>query len=278
MATVLLFDDDILFKAVEGSCLRRERCHILKTAPEAAIATARKAHPDLVIASSVTPLKDLGAVFKDSSLRRTPIVVLDFGLPGRRGGLSAMSATARRERPGAIEILSVPTDDRGRMDLESLDTRLDAAIGDLLPDVSHRTNRVAVSVAVECRGRGFARTLRTKNISPTGLFLKTDLRLSPGRKMKVRFRLPHAASAAGTGVEARTDTDASIAVDCVVVRRVDTAAPRGAGRDAGPQGGNRDLIPGLGVRFVGLDAGGEEALGRFVRKAGARMPGAAPAH
>ena len=266
MATVLLFDDDILFKAVEGSCLRRERCRILKTEPSRAVAAARKAQPDLVIASSVAPLADLGAVFKDARLSRTPIVVLDFGRPGRRGGLSAMSRTARRERHGAIEILPVPIDAAGRMDLEALDTRLDAAIGGLLPDVGHRTDRVAVSVAVECKGRGFTRTLRTKNISPTGLFLKTELRLVPGRRLKVRFHLPDPA--------ARTPraAAASIAVDCVVVRRVDS------GRDLGPQGRDRDLIPGVGVRFVDLEAASRTALGRFLRKAAAGVTAGGPAH
>jgi hypothetical protein len=275
MATVLLFDDDILFKAVEGSCLRRERCRILKTPPSGAVAAARKSCPDLVIASSATPLKDLGAMFKDARLRRTPIVVLDFGLPGRRGGLTAMSRTARRERPGPIEILPVPTDAAGRMDLASLDRRLDAALEGLLPDVSHRTDRVAVSLAVECRGRGFARTLRTKNISPTGLFLKTDVRLSPGRKLRIRFRLPAAAAAAGRGqgVAARRGPgDAAITGDCVVVRRVDAA------RDERGSALDRDLIPGVGVRFVALEAESRTALGRFVRVAGARQPGSGPAH
>ncbi len=268
MATVLLFDDDILFKAVEGSCLRRERCRILKTPPSRAVAAARKTHPDLVIASSVAPLKDLGAVFKDARLRRTPIVVLDFGLPGRRGGLTAMSRTARRDRPGAIEILSVPTDAAGRMDLVSLDTRLDAALEGLLPDVSHRTDRVAVSLAVECRGRGLARTLRTKNNSPTGLFLKTDLRLSLGRKLKIRFRLP--TPDAGPR---RIPADAPpIAGDCVVVRRVV------AGRDDPARGHDRDLIPGVGVRFVDLQAESQTALGRFVRRVGARVAVPGPAH
>jgi len=266
MATVLLFDDDILFKAVEGSCLRRERCRILTTPPSRAVAAARKAHPDLVIASSVTPLKDLGAVFKDARLRRTPIVVLDFGLPGRRGGLTALSRTARRDRPGPIEILSVPTDAAGRMDLASLDTRLDAAIEGLLPDVSHRTDRVAVSLAVECVGRGFTKTLRTKNISPTGLFLKTDLRLSPGRRLKIRFKIPPPAAGAR-----RVASDAPpIALDCVVVRRVD------GGRD--DQAHDRDLIPGIGVRFVDLEAESRTALGRFVRRAGSRAAAPGPAH
>jgi len=268
MATVLLFDDDILFKAVEGSCLRRERCRILKTEPSRAVAAARKAHPDLVIASSVAPLKDLGAVFKDARLRRTPIVVLDFGRPGRRGGLSAMSRTARRERSGAIEILPVPTDAAGRMDLESLDTRLDAALEGLLPDVNHRSDRISVSLAVECRGRGIVRTLRTKNVSPTGLFLKTELPLAPGRRLKVKFRLPRTAPRAS---QPQTVSRA-IAGDCVVVRRVDSA------RESGPMARNRDLIPGIGVRFVDLEASSRAALGRFVRRAGVRATAAGPAH
>ncbi len=257
MATVLLFDDDILFKAVEGTCLRRERCRLVKAPPASAARAARRAGADLILASTAARRADLAAVFSDSTVARVPVLVLDFGGPR---GIRADAQRAADGRGAPIRFLKVPTDDTGRLDLAALDPRFEAAIKEELPELDRRSDRVPISVPVECRGRGFTTVLRSRNISSTGLFLRTGLSLAPGRRFRFCLRLPgDPGGEDGPAVRGR----------CEVVRRV-VDRPAGAA-------GHVDLIPGLGVRILDMDEKDRRTLSRFVRTS-APAARAAPAH
>src|SRR5262245_36499505 len=79
MQTVLLADDERLFRSLEGTCLRREIVRLCKAPPAALVATASRDHPDLILLAlddaSHRILRDLcGAMPLDA----IPIIALDF--------------------------------------------------------------------------------------------------------------------------------------------------------------------------------------------------------
>jgi uncharacterized protein (TIGR02266 family) len=222
MQTVLLADDERVFKALEGTCLRRETCKLKKASLETLSTVAVSEPPDLIVLALTSPdsvqrLRDLRA---NEALSRVPIIALDF----------LGKSSARRTFP-RVTLLPLKNG-------KAQDDRLDEAIKKHLPLMRRRVDRVGVSVPVKCRGEGFSFTVRTKNISPSGLFLKTSRELSPGDRIRVKFALPESEPIAAT---------------CQVVRRV------------GPGGNDDDdLIPGIGVRFIELEENGRSALLSFV--------------
>jgi len=241
METVLLADDEIVFKAVEGTCLRRERCRLIKASTARLQSIARSSRPDLMLLSlrgeeSRVPLLK---ICDDRDLAAIPIIVLD--LMSEAGGEALASDVAARS--GAVDRLVVSRRPSGRPDLTDLDARLNAAIKRHLSILDRLLDRVSLAVPVQCRRAGRTFSARTKDLSPSGLFLKTDRQLVPGDKLSVSFKLP-----------AAPGEPASVAGSCEVVRRV------------GPGGlEDPDLIPGLGLRFVEMGAEGRRALNQLVR-------------
>jgi len=262
MPTVLLVDEEIVFKAVEGTCLRREPCRLVMAKRNAVGARAGADAPDLLIAAVTDDSSRawLETVTRDTRLAGLPMIVLDTGASGRP------ALPARGAGAAPIDVLPVQGEP-GRPDYSDLDIRLDSAIKRHLPMLARRPDRVAVSLPVWCEGGGVHATLKTKNISASGLFLKTDQPLVPGERIGVRFQVP---------VEGMARVP--IAGVCEVVRRVQAAGP--------PAVADADLIPGVGVRFLDLGEDGATVLRRFVTAAassprdgeqGGRR-GARPAH
>jgi len=249
MQTVLLSDDERVFKAIEGTCLRRDVCRLIKVAPERLEEAARSERPQLIIVAieNDAERRSLRALRESKPPIRTPIIALDLA-----AGEPAGDA-------GTVEWLRVKKQRSGQVDHQDLDGRLEESIRRHLPVMDRRVDRVTVSVPVRCHGGGLTFTLRTKNISPSGMFLKTERDLSPGEKIQVRFDLPRATAADTAG--GATIGTGSITATCQIVRRV--------GLDAD----DLDLIPGIGVRFIDLEEDGQRALRRFVR-AGASPDGA----
>jgi hypothetical protein len=257
METILLADDERIFKAVEGTCLRRERCRLLKAPSERLLDVALERPPDLILAclSDDASRSALRRICAEGALASVPIVVLDFG-PGARKAKRPPVRLARRIAP--VEMVSAPG--------SNLDARLDAAIKRTLPVLNRADDRVSVSVPVRCRAEGAAFTVRTKNISPTGLFLKTEKPLARGERFAISFSLPadtdnRGAARTGVGGFGRRAADAGAPISnrisgvCEVVRQV----------ARGPRGEYDDLIPGMGVRFVKIAPQASSTLQRFAR-------------
>jgi len=248
METVLLADDERLFRAVEGTSLRRERCRLLMATDEKLADTAARKRPDLIITRTgdAASRARLTALLASRPLSRIPVVVVEFGAKGR------VPAVSGREK-GAAPVVRIPGQP------PRLDARLDLAVKRLLPILDRETDRVAVSLPVRCEGGRNVFTVRTKNVSPTGLFLKTDRTLSAGQRLTLRFSLPGGSSAQKKPAAVR-----AIRCVCEVVRQV------GVG---GRTGEDDDLIPGVGVRFISIQNDARTTLKRFVRVA-ARQPSA----
>lgn len=232
MATVLLVDDERIFKALEGTCLRRERCRLLKSSHARIPETSLAQRPDLIVlfVADDESLEAVCLLLADGSIASIPVLVLH---PAR-----TTPPVVAAERTGEVRRVSCGPDQ---------DARVDAAIESLLPVLDRRGDRVTVSVPVRCRVSGRTVTLRTKNVSPSGLFLRSERPLALTGRFEVSFALPD--TAGGT---------APIAGTCEVVRQV------GAKDD-------RDLIPGLGVRFVEMGRAERAALKSFVSARGSRV-------
>jgi uncharacterized protein (TIGR02266 family) len=243
MQIVLLADDERVFKALEGTCLRREACQLVKASAERLAAVATERCPDLIV---LAVDDDAGrAAFRElreeKALSPVPIIALDFTTDAGKRSLKPPGSG----RDGAVDLIAMKPGRSARARLAERDARLDVSIRRHLPILDRRIDRIHLSVPVKCHDETSSFTLRTKNISPAGLFLKTRRPLSPGQRLKVRFDLP---------MESEPGRMIPIAGTCQVVRRVGASE-----RD------NVDLIPGVGVRFVVLEAKGRTALDRFVR-------------
>jgi len=248
MPTVLLVDEAFIFKAVEGTCLRHESCRLVMAKRDAVPARVEADQPDLLIASVTDEgsREWLREASRDARLGRLPMIVLDAT------GSSGSALHGRGPKDAPLDILTVSGGVK-RPDYAALDTALDAAIKRRIPSLSRRPDRVAVSLPVWCEGGGVHATLRTKNLSASGLFLKTDRPLAPGERLDIRFSLP---------VEGMARVP--IAGVCEVVRRVQAAGPPGVAE--------ADRIPGVGVRFLELPEEGVSILRRYVSTTTDRTP------
>jgi len=251
----LIGDDERIFKALEGTCLRRDVCKLVKADPGRIVATAVADPPDLIVLAldSASRTADsarlLGELAGRSELDAVPILALDFGGEAPR---------SLPERSAAVDILKMRP--KVRATSGGLDSRLDEAIQRHLPALKRIIDRVAVDLPVRCRRRGAIFTVRTKNISPSGLFLTTERALAPGERIEVRFALPPAA-------RRRLPSRTSVSATCMVVRRVEPESDD-----------TQDLIAGVGVRFLDLDNQVRGVLQHFVSEGGRRARPARTAH
>lgn len=233
---VLLLDDADTFKAVEGTCLRRDRCRLVKASFEDLPQVASRSRPALVLASCADAEgRDRAiALCAEHALADVPVLLLDFTKPG---------ASARPTIPGSrrapVEVLPARRRRSGGPDFEELDARVDDVVTRLVPQLLRRVDRLQISLIVSCKGPGLRSHLHTKDISPSGIFLKTDRPLTPGSRFAVSVRLGPEEEVLGT---------------CEVVRQV--------------RAGDSDLIPGIGARFIDLEDAGREVLRRFVSTGG----------
>ncbi len=257
MATVLLADDEKLFKAVEGSLLRRDACRLLKAAPDAFLARAQVLRPDLLVLSisDEGSRRLLSQICDDPDLSGIPIIAVELK-GGRSRQPSAPQRTPARagKRGSPVEVLSVSSGGSGRARkkvgeeaAEEFEERLDRAIRRHLSITARATDRVTADLTVHCTVRGVSFRARTKDLSPSGLFLRTDRPLGVGESVRVSFALGREARAPGTGLYAP-----SVSGECRVVRLVGHRA-----------GGDPDLIPGAGVVFTRLTEDQRDALRRF---------------
>src|SRR5262249_38548481 len=80
MQTVLLADDERVFKAIEGTCLRRDVCRLIKAAPARLSESAASERPHLIIVAVENDVerRDVHRLGRSKSLLRTPIIALDL--------------------------------------------------------------------------------------------------------------------------------------------------------------------------------------------------------
>jgi len=231
---ILLVDDIRLFRELEKVYLRRHACELL---------TADSGESALEIASS-EPLD---------------LIVLDDQMPGL-GGLEACRRLKAGAGTSAIPVLmtSNPGLEAGCLQAGAdefvgkpiLQSEFISKVRRLLPHLQERVNeRAFVSVPVEVDVGG--RTIRgeSRDLSVSGMFIKSPAGVSLGERVKLKFALP--------GV------DEPILAAGEVRNRV-VPAPE------------RRMSPGFGVRFEPLGREAEMAIRDFVRRIEGVMPAAAP--
>ncbi|HET6372521.1 MAG TPA: hypothetical protein VFG76_04395 [Candidatus Polarisedimenticolia bacterium] len=107
MATVLLADDDRLFKAVQGTLLLRDGCRLLKAPIADLPRAAADGRPDLILISvtDAASKRSLARLQASPALALIPILALDFSARAARpkraaspsGRAGASEQTAARE-------------------------------------------------------------------------------------------------------------------------------------------------------------------------------------
>lgn len=251
MVTILLADDERIFKVVQGTLLRREACRLLKAPFGSLPALAVEHSPDLVIVPAAARDAAVDRLASEMRARREtrgiPIIILDMDASES----DALPAPLEQGTGAPIEIIRAgagPDPDR-------LQPRLAAAFEKLLDLKGRGTERIAADVPVSCTLGSSRFTARTKDISSSGLFLKTDRGVHAGDRLTVSFRLP-----------AEGSTAAAIDGECEVVRLI------AKDRD------DPDLIPGAGLRFVRLTKQALDVLARFAPPAPDRKARSEPGH
>jgi len=231
MTRILLVDDVDLFLELERTFLKRYGCDI---------ATARSGE------------EALARVQED----RPDVILLDVVMPGI-GGYEACRRLKDDPDTRDIPVIFVAGDpDLSRMaaaggdDMISKPVRREALLEVIRKHVAI-VERGAARIPVHLRVRldddvdaDATRSVFSKDLSQGGMFLKTTPAPPIGRRIGMRFRLPFP-----EGVE-------EVRVMGEVVRQV-------------PEDPQSHLIPGVGVRFVGLQGAERSRVLRFVR---ARLP------
>ena len=276
MVTALLLDHQDIFRAIEGSLLRRERCRLVMAGAVHLLATARACRPDLILSIAIDDESRAAAIelCRARGLMGIPVILLTGGGSDAVRIFSGDLARSAKERGGRVDVLALKSS--GRLARESLDARLDEALKEAIPLLNRGSDRIPADLPVRCEGRGFTTTLRTKNLSPSGLFLKTARPMAPGRRFRVKFRLPQPfVSDAGVLASGDDLLDPTVTALCEVARKIPaTRGPRKATRveaaEEGLQAGwpEGDLIPGVGVRFVEMDERGRATLDGFFNRGG----------
>jgi len=231
MTRILLVDDVDLFLELERTFLKRYGCDI---------ATARSGE------------EALERVQQD----RPDVILLDVVMPGI-GGYEACRRLKDDPATHDIPVIFVAGDpDLSQMaaaggdDMISKPVRREALLEVIRKHVAI-VERGAARIPVHLRVRldeeldaESARSVFSKDLSQGGMFLKTTPAPPVGRRIGMRFRLPF------------PDGPEEVKVVGEVVRQV-------------PDDPQSHLIPGVGVRFVGLQGAERSRLLRFVR---ARLP------
>ena len=226
MTRILLVDDVELFLELERTFLKRFGCEIQ---------TARTGEEALEKVRS----------------RRPDLILLDAVMPGI-GGYEACRILKSDPETKDIPVIFVVGDpDLDRMaevggnEVVAKPIRQEALLEAIrrYVDIAEREAiRVPISVRVRIEGSDpGTRPLYSKDLSQAGIFLKATPPLPMGKRVGLHLRLP-----LPEGTE-------EIHVAGEVVRQV-------------PEEPRSHLIPGVGIRFVEMQAGERAKVGRFVRQ------------
>ena len=235
--SVLLTDDARLFKAAERTVLKRDKCRLQKAPVRELVARARTHPPDLILyaAGRAGALETLRALCSSRALSAVPVVVVDFSAAPDKETSGLINEAAGR-RGGAVLLLTAPQKAAGRAQTEALASQLNELLEQHLQLKGRQLQRRPVTWKARCRGKGTAFSASTKDISMSGLFLRTGRVLPRGQRVEVHL--------AGGGAP-------DFKAVCEVVRRVDRK--------------DGDLLPGVGLRFVEMAEGDRKTLQKVLQ-------------
>ncbi len=224
MMKILLADEVKLFLEMERSFLKRTGCEVLTadSGPEA-LEVARSERPDLILLDpalrGIDGLACCRAIRSDPELRATPVVFV--GTPADPSGFTEAGGSGFVPKPITRE-------------------RLLEVVRRFLPLAERDAERLPIALSVEFSRGGSEGLGFTRDLGPTGLFLRTHEALAPGDLLDLTFTLP---------VSGATPIRAAARVVRVVAK------------EAGPH-----LPVGVGLRFEGLRARDRLEISRFVRE------------
>ena len=175
MHSILLVDDNGLFRAIGDILQRRTQCRLLTASNGTeALNVARREKPDLIILdaemSGMTGIDVCRVLKADSHCSRTPIVVVFSGATGE----------ADAQRAGANECLPKPLEEAAIFESVRKHLRLsprDAA-------------RAAVGWPVTFWRDGVQYNGNLRDLSVGGFFIRTPVRQPIGARLEVSFDVP----------------------------------------------------------------------------------------
>ena len=221
MPLILIADDPILLGETDQTFLHREGFVLLPVAGgEEPMRVAREQHPDLAVLDAATdPSLATAARFKsDPQLHDIPLVLV--GPPRLKDAAIAAGAEGFISRPATVAALL-------------------SQVRRFLSTAERGTHRCPVGLKVTCRTGDESFVAFTKDISATGLFLKSPRPPEPGSRLVVQFVLPG-------------ERQVPVESEAEVVRAI---RPDPLSHATG----------GAGLRFTTLPAGTRIEIGRFVR-------------
>jgi CheY-like chemotaxis protein len=230
---ILLVDDVRLFLELERTFLRRLACDTLTASSgEEALDIARSDLPDLIVLDDQMPgiggLEVCRRIKANPALRQT--IILMVSSPGLEPACLDAGADGFAAKP-------------------IVQKEFIEKIRALLPFLKTRSNdRAFIRIDVEARVGSRHFLAPSRDLSSTGMFIKTDNQAQVGDRVELRFRLP-----------GEVDEPEPIVAIAEVRNRV-------------LAGGETRLSPGFGALFLELSEAQRERIEAFVRKLEAGEP------
>jgi CheY-like chemotaxis protein len=204
MTRVLVVDGAVPALALERSFLHRSGCEVLAATRGDALGRARQYVPDLVLIDAGAPedrALDLGLrLGADPVIGRTPVVYV--GPPELEGRCAAACAWGFVPRPVSRGVLV-------------------GTLRRFLPVDERSSRRLPSALPVAFAGGGTGGVSYTRDVSTTGLFLRTARPLDVGTRVRLHVRL-------------HPEDAAPLRTEGLVVRRVAENGATGVGVRLGP--------------------------------------------
>jgi two-component system alkaline phosphatase synthesis response regulator PhoP len=221
VARILLVDDVRRLVDVMRSYLRRTTCRILtaRNGPEA-IRVCRQERPDIVFLDAGMPGSGGAEVCRtlktDALLRSIPVVIV-----------APRDRFEECTRAGCDDVIAKPITQEQFL----------AKVRRFVALLERGEKRIPASVRVTFQALAGAYTAYTKDLSPHGLFLKTERPFAPGTRLRMTIHLP--------------GQRGPVAVEGEVRRVVEPSAAS-------------HLLAGVGVRFVDPETAVTRAIETFI--------------
>jgi uncharacterized protein (TIGR02266 family) len=178
---ILIVDDTAMFRELESLFLARFGTVITASCGEAALATARRDRPDVIVTDLHMPGMDGDSlcqeIHRDIALRKTPVIIV----------ISGENALDRERavRAGADDVVAKPI---SRIALVESVNRF------LRSQRQPGLERVEMETAVRIRRRGSDAWGRSVNLSRGGIFVAADRIMPLESEVELEFQLPEDAA------------------------------------------------------------------------------------
>jgi uncharacterized protein (TIGR02266 family) len=174
---ILIVDDTAMFRELESVFLARFGAVRTANCGEAALAQARREHPDVIVTDLHMPGMDGDSLCQeiraDAGLRETPVIVVISG--------ENAQDRARAVRAGANDIVAKPISRISLVEAVSRFLRSSRQTG---------LERVEMNTNVCIRGPGPAAWGRSLNLSRGGIFVAADRIIPLETEVELEFQLP----------------------------------------------------------------------------------------